>query len=296
MITSPGHYDNVLEEHYHGRHITPEPCFSTGVCKDLINKSPLHAWTNHPALNDNYQEEQAEKFDIGHVAHALFLQGIDKAVVIKADDWRTKAAKEGRDNARSQGKIPLLADQYDRVCAMVSAAHSYLRESELGIVDLQKEGYSERTYVWKEGETWCKCRTDWIDEIETEVVDYKTTASSVNLASIRKLVLSNGYDIQEALYRRGVYAVTGRKPEFVFLFQETEPPYACSLISLPENWRKMGEEKVDTGLMIWRQCMSSGQWPAYPLSIQRLDLPAWAIDQWETARFASEITYQEEEL
>jgi hypothetical protein len=291
MITAPGIYD-ISEDEYHGNP-APEPCFSTGVCKDLINKSPKHAWANHPALNPDFQDERKDTFSIGTTGHALFLQGICKAYVAEYDSWRTKAAQEAKQEAYDKGLVPLLREQYDRVLEMVAEAKRALRESELGINDLQQEGISERSFFWKEGETWCKVRPDWIALDFSVQIHYKTTSTLANPDTVDRLVLSMGYDIAEAFYRRGVKAVTTKVARSVFFIQEVSPPYACVPVDISPQWKAMADDKVELGLSIWKQCMKKNEWPGYPTRVCTLDPPAWALAAWEMKQFALGLQLQE---
>jgi hypothetical protein len=97
------------------------PSLSKSIIADLINKSPAHAREAHPRLNPNFSRDDDPKYDLGNVAHQLFLEGIDAVAVCPFDDWRTKAAKEAREAARADGRIPMLAAQYDECLAMVEA-------------------------------------------------------------------------------------------------------------------------------------------------------------------------------
>jgi hypothetical protein len=254
----------------------------------LLSKSPLHAWVNHPALNPVRKEEAESKFDIGTAAHALLLEGMDNACIVECDDWRTNVAKLARDEARLAGLVPLLRKEWDRVSAMCDAAKRFLAESELGITDLQTEGKSEQSLVWEEDGTWLKCRPDWMPHDLSYILDYKTTGQSANPEGIARVILNMGYDIQDSLYRRGVTRLADAMPMFVFFFQETVEPFAGSLVSLPPQFADMGDSKVDRGLSIWRDCMESGEWPAYPSRICYPDPPTWALAQEEASRLIEE--------
>jgi hypothetical protein len=249
---------------------------------DLLYKSPRHAWFNHPRLNPDYeQEEGEEKFDIGTAAHALFLQGIDKAEVIEADSWRTKDAKEKRDAARSAGRIPFLPHQYEEVLAMVTAA-----QCAAGPHFVIGEGDAELTYAWEENGTFFRIRPDWINKSRTEIWDYKTTGKSADPEEFAKSVIGYGYDVQEALYKRGVSKVCGTRPNFTFMVQETFPPYLCSFVELDLQFQDMGKSKVRTGTKIWRECMASGKWPGYSDRIYTVEAPGWGLASWEMRKVA----------
>ena len=259
------------------------PSLSRSTIIDLISRSPAHAWWNHPKLNSDFKKDEGEKkFDIGQAAHSLLLEGIDNVTVIEADDWRTKAAKEARDQARIEGKTPLLLHQYEEVKILVESAHKQILAcKELGITDLQADGDSEMSYIWQEEATWLRVRPDWVSKDRKIILDYKTTGNSANPSEVARLIVSMGYDIQAALYSRGVKAIHGIDPKFIFIFQETKEPYLCSFVGLPPDFMEMGKQKVEYGIFLWQECMRSNQWPAYPSKVCWVDLPAWASVSWE---------------
>jgi hypothetical protein len=280
-----------------GRHIISfeeylaDPCpvasLSRSVIKDLVSKTPRHAYWNHPKLNKEYQSEESEKkFDIGTAAHSVFLQGDNIAVCLNFDDWRKKEAKEARDDARSNGLIPLLTEQYDNVLEMVEVGRKALKNSELSI-DI-KDGDSEVTYIWKEGETFCRIRVDWIDKDGDIIIDYKTSSVPANPESYSRIVVNNGLDIQDSFYRRGIRKLENTEPAFVFMVQEVEPPYLCSFIELDMQFQDMGEQKVKRGLHLWKECMKSGKWPGYSEGIYTIEPPAYSLAAWETKRLLEE--------
>jgi hypothetical protein len=230
-------------------------------------------------LNPNFKTAEKDIFDIGKAAHSLFLEGIDKAVVVNADSWRTKEAKEARDKARKEGMIPLLIEHYDRIKDMVDTANESLVNSEIGV--RIKDGDSELSYLWREGETWCKVRPDWISRDRTIILDYKTTGQSADPEAYTSIVTSTGLDIQDAFYGRGVNTVERSDPSFYFFVQETSEPYLCSLISLDEMFKDMGAQKVHRGIELWRKCLSTGKWPGYPSHIYTVEPKPWALAEWE---------------
>ncbi len=50
-------------------------------------------------------------------AHSLMLGDPQDFVIVEADDWRTKEAKQPRDEAYAAKKIPLLVNQWRRTVA-----------------------------------------------------------------------------------------------------------------------------------------------------------------------------------
>ena len=287
MINKPGVYKLSMDE-YHG-----DPCetpsLSRGMIKDILDLTPQHVWFNSPTLNPHHvPEDKEEKFDIGTASHSLFLQGDDIVAVIEADDWRTKAAKEQREQARKDGKIPLLARQYEGVKHLVASAKKKITEcEELGIEVLQDEGDAELSYLWKEGDLWMRCRPDWVSHDRKLILDYKTTDITANPEVWGAKIVNTGLDIQEHLYRRGVFNVeeTDKKligwPKFVFFVQEIFPPYLCSFICASPRIQDMGRQKTNFGMFIFKMCLEQDKWESYPKQVCHVEAPEWSFNAWD---------------
>jgi hypothetical protein len=89
-----------------------------------------------------------------------------------------------------------------------------------------------------------------------------------------------GYYTGAAFYRRGVQALFGVCPDYVFLVVETEPPYLCSLVGVDPVAIDLGTEKIDRGLKEWRKCVARNRWDGYPTQITYPELPAWEVAAW----------------
>lgn len=274
----PGLYDLPADKY----HADPadEPSLSCGVAKIMLAQSPAHVWQAHPRLNKAFGDENNKDFDVGTAAHSMLLEGVDNMEVCYGfDSWRKKEAQEFRDSAYAHGKVPLLEAQYETVQAMVSVSHTTL----LNCPDINlfwPDGKPEQTVIWTEDDIWLRCRPDWLSNDRKLILDYKTTKIASPAAWMRAIP-GNGYDVQDAFYRRGVEAVTGVAPEFVFIVQETFEPYAVYFVELPASYRAIGEQKVETAIAKWRECMKSGKWPAYPPQIMMPEPPAWAMAEAE---------------
>lgn len=255
-----------------------QPSLSASICRILATSSPAHAKVAHPRLNPDYQRQEEERFDIGTAAHALLLEGEAAIQVIDAPDWRTAAAREAREEARRNRKIPLLAHVLGDVEAMVAATRA-----QLDLIDadpaLFTDGKPERTLVWEEEGVWCRARLDWLRDDLAAVDDFKTTSRSANPEQWSRTVFS-GYDVQAAFYLRGVRAVAGVDAAFRFCVQETFPPYALSVVSLAPDAMALAEAKVERALATWRECVETGVWPAYPTRVCFAELPPWMEAQW----------------
>ena len=280
--------DIPIEQYGADQFDTPQPTLNSSTANRLLTRSPLHAWWSHPRLGGMFEEANND-MNIGSAAHALLLEGRDIIVSCPFDDWRTKAAKEMRDDVLSEGRIPLLTADAFRVQQMVINARRLLDSSPdlagLGPLD------SELTYVWRdervsvdgvERETWMRCRPDAVTTDRAIVLSYKTTRSSAEPDAYMRTLLNAGYEMQAAFELAGIEAVDGVRPaHYVWLVQEADEPYACSLIGLSPEMRTLGLARMDAAVARWAECMAAGQWPGYPERIAYPLLPPWKLAEIE---------------
>lgn len=269
-IKEPGIYDGVPMADYVADPC-PEPSANKGTLLKIIQKKPLHAHYYHPRLGGNIEEISAAA-NLGSAAHTILLGG-PEIESIDADNWRTKAAREARDTAISEGKIPLLAKQYGIAYLMADTAQKTLGQ----LVNPLADGDAEQTMLWQEDNTWCRARFDWLSKDRALAIDYKTTIDANVAKWIRNSLVPFGYDLGVAHYRRGVEQLAFVAPRFLFLIQENKPPYACSIAELGERHLEFARAKWNFSMRIWRECTASGKWPGYT-GIHVTDPPQY--DEW----------------
>ena len=265
---------------YHADTVADQPTLSASIASIIIAQSCAHGRAAHPKLNPYLVREDKAHFDLGDCVHSILLEGIDKVEVIEADSWRTNAAKEARDVARADNKIPLLGKDYFDVLAMVDAAKTQIA-AHTADPPLLTDGKPEQTLVWDEDGVTCRSRIDWLRDDYSAIDDIKTTAHGADpdLFS-RKTIYSYGYDVKAAFYLRGVKAVSGVDAEFRWLALETTPPYVLTVVSPGLDVIAHGQSKVDRALQLWRKCLAEDRWPAYTDRVCHAELPAWEDTRW----------------
>lgn len=292
----PGMHADIPEDRYHADDLLPAPTLSSSLARVILDRSPLHAWYAHPRLNPDFEPAPASAaLDLGACAHAMLLGRGQPIVIIDAENFRTKAAQQARDQARAEGKIPMLPHDHDRALEMAAAVREQLAKipgCERTLVD----GAPEQTLVWGEaGDVWCRARLDWMEMSPGLIVtDLKSTGQSANPFGLGRKIADMGYDVQAAFYRRGLKALgleDGRRPAtFRFAFFEDEPPYALSVCELDAMSMDWAHRKVERAIAAWRMSMQSGRWSGYPPMIARLELPAWSLAQAAEAEISAEQT------
>ena len=272
---TPGIY-NLSSDEYH-RDPAPTASLSSSIASILLDQSPAHAWLAHPRLNPNFAREENGRFDIGTVAHTMLLERREDTIVwVDAPDWRTKNAREARDAARINGKHAILERYRAPLGEMVIRARAFIDTTELaGIFDT---GDAEQTAIWQENDLWYRCKPDLLSADRRVILDYKTTESAAPDAFARQIGRMS-YDLQSEFYTRGLFALTGTEPTFVFLDQEISEPYSCSLMALSNAYREVGRAKVTRAMSIWDRCVKSNNWPGYTNRILYAEPKPWDLIQ-----------------
>lgn len=256
------------------------PSLSSSIAKVLVTKSPRHAWTQHPRLGNTRDESSAAQ-DEGSLIHKLVLGKGADVVIVEADDFRTKAAREQRDEAIALGKLPVIARKYESAVAISNTLKANLL-TEYGIrLDGESEVAFEFQEQGEEGLVTCRCMMDHVKISEGRIYDVKKIHSA-HPRVCGKHAVEYGYDIQHSAYTS---ALSKLKPElegridFVFLFMEIEPPYAIVPARLDGTLRELGSQRWDRAVLTWERCLNTNHWPTYTDRIVQIEAPAWAISQ-----------------
>lgn len=280
-MINAGIHTHITAAEYHSDPC-PEPSLSRSVALAIARRTPRHGWTLHPRLNPDAGsvDPAPDRFNLGSVAHELLMgKGIGMRV-IDAPDWRSKAARESRDDASEAGMIPILRHQYDRACEMVGSVMEQLPG--FGLTDLfdPTKGSPESVIVWRdETAGWSRCMVDWMTH-DLTMWDVKTTSVEMTPESLGRHCAAMNYEFQAAFYERGLCSIhpdmRGRV-QFYFLFVEASPPYAVLPVMLPNDAMAKGRHDVARACELWAAAKASGQWPMYSGGVVTVDYPPWHI-------------------
>lgn len=257
-----------------------KPSLTQSIAKVLIERSPAHAWIEHPRLNPGHKPDDATKYDVGNIAHALLLGRGKNLEIIEADDWRTKAAKEARDAAAAQGRLGVLARKHRVGTAIANSARQQL--AEIGWAPAGMGGHPEVVVIAQDGKIFLRSMIDWMVN-PTLLLDLKTTDMSVAPRAIPSMLVSGGWAIQAAFQERilDILDPEGRgRRTFRFVAIEAEPPYALTPVELTEAVMTMGRKQVEYAVRLWAECVAENRWPAYPTDVCRPDYPGWKENEW----------------
>lgn len=263
-------YD-LSDADYHAR-----PELSSTEARLLLTSPAKYRYRkdNPPLIDDS------PKFDIGKAVHAKVLGAGADVVVVDADDWRTKAAREARQEARDAGKAPLLTREFEAVNAMAESVLQHPTARAL----LSQPGHAEASLFTTVDDVPVRARFDSLPdrtERRTVAVDLKSTIDA-SLRAFEKSVANYQYDVQAAWYLDAYAEITGdTEAAFVFVAVEKEPPYLTAVHQLPLVWMEMGYTKAKRAREIYAECVTSNVWPGYPNDVQLLTPPTWTTIQFE---------------
>lgn len=268
-MTEPGVYEISADE-YHA-----DPALSSSGARRLLPPgcpALFHYERSNPI-------ETTREMDMGTVAHTILLGNGADIAVLDFDNYTTKAAREHRDNAVNEGKTPILAWEYARAQAMVSAlkVHPIARH-------LFDGGKAEQSLFWNDTATGVqlRARIDYmlLDRDRPLIIDYKSTTSAA-LDAIPKTIDTYGYHIQGAWYVAAVKALNlADEPAFLNVWQERKPPFLVTVTQMPTISLVIGADRMREAIDIYAACTAKNHWPPHSEQVEAIGVPYWIENAW----------------
>ena len=233
-----------------------------------ISRSELWHIRESPQKFKYYKENPPEPTPsllFGQVLHKMLLEPVtfcDEFVVAPEVNRRTKDGKQMWEAfAADHEKQTIIPEEmYAKANEMCEA----VKREPLAVKLLN--GAAEVPFFWTDEMTGedCKCRVDVLNTSYSQpiIVDVKTTADASTDSFIRSAI-NYGYDFQSAMYFNGVAKNIGKKPLFVFIAVEKEPPYAVNILQADELMLQRGYDLFREYIGIYHDCKVSGNWYGY---------------------------------
>ncbi len=246
------------------------------VATSLILETPAHAKQKHPKLADSYTPKHTAAMDEGSALHQMLL-GDDRCDIFDYDAWTTKEARADRDASRAAGRVPLKRKEWDQIALLGDSLKSQVAAFPIN-PPLFVNGMAEQTIMWEEqhGDQTLgfRARLDWLTRDYRYCDDLKK-ARSANPRQFHKAMWSLGYPLKAAFYMRACQAAFGVEPTFRWVAIEPDPPYAMSVHWLSPEALAKAKADLDLAIEIWAECLRTDMWPAYPVTVNTVELPAW---------------------
>lgn len=294
-IVAPLRASPFLEINEAGYHADPceAPSFSASIGKVILERSPLHAYLQHPRLGGAGKErdDATPAMEFGTACHKLILGCGSEVVSLNFKDYKSGAAQAARDEVKVSGRLPLLAHRMARVVEVEAAFRAQLHGMQGDIEASFNRGQSERVIVADfgnlksadNGRVFARGMLDrvLINEADNtaHIWDVKTTADASPVALNRRIIDGN-YDMQMATYE---WLLESKRPELAgritstLLFIETEAPFALVPVQLDGSFRSMGRSKLGRAWDAWQLAIATGIWPSYTKRTLTVSPPTWAL-------------------
>lgn len=254
------------------------PSLNQSIIPALVDRSPYHAAYKHPRLNpygDALQASLAQYF--GEAVHRIALGRGREISPIRYRDYRDASARDARDMAIANNRIPVLEHELVRAR---DVAHVLI-----AAIERACEGHPYETEVvllWKErtmyGEIWCRAQLDvWCPALSL-ILDPKALRIAATPDGFGRAAGDAGYDIQAVMYGRGVDQLLPEHRDrirFANLVVENYPPYAVRAFAPGTNTRYVAERQVAKAMELWAKCLHHHDWPGYPTEIEPYETPAF---------------------
>ena len=261
-----GIYAGVSNQDYHS---------SPGISKsglDLINKSPAHYQFATP-------RKPSAAMHIGTAVHTAILEPElfkrDYMLLENIDDKRKSEYKEA---VKQFGKENVLIKQE---ASMIKGIQESINANPAASNLLNQEGYAELSFfATDENGILLKCRFDFLTESGL-AIDLKTTQDA-SPYGFSKSTNEYRYHVQHAFYNHVYMLVTGNPLlSFVFLATEKESPFFNKPYTLTRESLEIGNYYMRKNLSAYTESAKTGHWPMPDNNLEELDLPSWAINQYE---------------
>lgn len=233
----------------------PDSYLSKSVLFELRHSSP-YRWRYHPKT---FTGSPAAEW--GSVVDCLLTTPdlvADTVEIHDFDSFRTKEAREAKADAESAGKIFWKASQMDQALRAVEKvnAHKYAGE-------IVRNSVPQTVVLGTLRDVQCKGLIDFAPETGSALVDLKTI-NELTPEAISKRIDSLGYHIQAKWYLSLWNQMTGEnRNRFIFIWQESSPPYEIAVTELPAFDIEAGGEWAANQIDVLKKCTEDNYWPGH---------------------------------
>ncbi len=273
MIYDVGIYRDMDAKTYQA-----DPCERPSLNQSIIPyllRSPLHGAYQHPRLNPYGPALQSSLTQyFGEAVHRIALGRGRDISPIRYRDYRDSSAREARDLAIANNRIPVLEAELVRardvarilVAAIERACEGHPYETEVVLI------WKERTMY---GEIWCRAQLDVLCRPLGLILDPKVLRINANAENFGRAASDSGYDVQGVFYPRGLSQVLPDvgAVRFANLVVENYPPYGVRTLYPATNTQYAAERQIARAMELWAKCLRERSWPGYPKEPEPYETP-----------------------
>lgn len=209
----------------------------------------------------------------GQLVHAMAFtsESVDREFLVSPfDDYRTKAAREWRDEQKMAGKAVIKESDHNLASKIVDRISNTEELYHYGACKHEVAVYGDI------GPSTLKCMIDIVPDHGDCLADLKTIEVIESPDQLQKVIFNRGYHWQAALYLDLFNAATGDgRNQFELLFIEKSFPYETALVSLDHETIAQGREGYMNALAKFQQCVRTNEWPTNVPRGYKIGVPNW---------------------
>ena len=235
---------------------------------DLIHRSPAH-------FQYSAKRDSTRAMEIGTAIHCAILEPERFAAeyVLLRDVKDRRASEYRKAKEVHGGEYVLTSTEADNVAGMQESVRSQYAIPK-GRAEVSLFAVCARTGVA------VKCRFDLLTD-DGHAIDLKKTQDSSREA-FAKSIYNYRYHVQQAFYSYVYYLVFGRDLEsFTFLAVEEQHPHIAMPYTIGFESAGIAHSEMQADLDRYAACVQDNDWPGYERTDEPLELPAWALAQYD---------------
>jgi len=263
MTDARGFIKDLPNDDYHKM----EGVSKTGL--DKIERSPAH-------YKFREFKDPTRAMAIGSAIHCAILEPDRFGKDYKVTECKARTEKAYKEaKAEFGGEFALTAQEGLKVLGMQESVGNNLEAMQY----LTAPGNAELSAVITDPETGItiRCRYDWITDSGVSV-DVKKTQ---DIRKFAKTVFDYRYHVQDAMYSFIYKQITGEDLRFYFLAVEEEKPHSSQMFLLDDTALEIGNYYFRKNLRTYAECVNADKWPHPDCEEGLIELPNWAISQYE---------------
>lgn len=252
-----------------------------------LSRSFLHNMLRSPAhamIERMEPESSTPDMLEGEALHTAVLDGHDeycrKYYLLPKVDLRTtvgKATKAALDAANPHA-VPLPEKSWRAVDGMYKSMRDHSIMGDL--LSDEHAAENEMSIFWRNADVECKARVDRYLYTQGIAIDLKK-CQDARKRPFMKAITDHGYHFQAAWYLEALLAAGFKAKRFLFFAVESSPPYGAQVWELDDGLVDVARQEIKELFLMYKQCQSTNNWPAYPEKIQRMLCPAYMISGYE---------------
>src|SRR5882724_3996910 len=252
---------------------------AAGVSKSMLDiladKTPAHL----KAYLEGEREKETAAMQFGTVLHRALLEPETYVGSFYVRPPGMKfTTKEGIAWQHEHRDRPILTDlECSQIVHMVASVYTHPFAKRLLAGGLPEQSI----FVIDDKDTLRKSRLDMLTKGNV-IPDIKTTESA-SLDNFERNISKYRWHVQAAYYIDNCKLAGIDKTTFFFVCVEKSPPYAVRCLQLIDEAIAIGRTLYQRDLQIYRNCVDSGDWPAWETGFAEAGLPAWEMRKMEAA-------------